>query len=170
MTKQQRSLLIFSSLALCALMVILLGTQKSDEPSSYQYKVTAVASPETLLKSHSRRPGSVPKAQPRLDKSALSSPRWKKSLEKSLMVQAGGNLKKADIEMVDSFDWKIGKANIKVDSIVVKLEHKKGHRSSFRAIVDASSGKILQTWDHPVIDNFTGKDAGITLDPRYHSH
>jgi hypothetical protein len=71
---------------------------------------------------------------------------------------------------VGTLDWKVGNVDVKVDSVIVKLEHVKGHKSSFRAIVDSSNGKILQTWDQPYIDNFSSKSVeSVKLDPRYHN-
>jgi hypothetical protein len=121
-----------------------------------------------------RGPASVPHTavtrQGNHTKWGLYRPAWKAALEKNLLLQGGGNLKKAEIEKVDSFDWKMGNVPVKVDSLIVKLEHVKGYKSSFRAIVDSSNGKILQTWDHPVNDNFDSHTrTGIKLDPRYHN-
>lgn len=98
-------------------------------------------------------------------------PVWKKNLEKTLFAQAGGTLKRVEIKVVDSFPWKVGAVELLVDSILVRLEGSKGQRSSFRAIVDATNGKILQTWDRPIIDHLDSKsDNGIRIDPRYHSN
>ncbi len=129
---------------------------------------------QNIIKPAFRGPASVPqvtvKSVSNHTKWGQSGPAWKTTLEKNLILQGGGNLKKAEIEKVDSFDWKMGNAPIKVDSLIVKLEHVKGYKSSFRAIVDSSNGKILQTWDHPVNDNFDSKSKdGIKIDSRYHN-
>ncbi|MFL5784331.1 MAG: hypothetical protein ACJ76H_06985 [Bacteriovoracaceae bacterium] len=120
-----------------------------------------------------RTPASVPSGvQNRVAVSTKTgpTPQWKSQLEKTLFTQGGGQLKKAEIEKVGTLDWKVGNVDVKVDSVIVKLEHVKGYRSSFRAIVDSSNGKILQTWDQPVLDNFSSKNsATVKLDPRYHN-
>lgn len=101
---------------------------------------------------------------------ATSHPVWKENLERTLRTQGGALIKNVKIEKVDSFDWKVGKIDVRVDSIKVSLQNEQGQRSSFRAIVDASSGKVLQTWDQPIIDNFSAKTSGtIKIDSRYHN-
>jgi hypothetical protein len=129
---------------------------------------------ENSVKPGFRGPASVPQVTSNTimnhTKLGQFQPAWKSTLEKNLLLQGGGNLKRAEIEKVDSFDWKMGNVPVKVDSLIVKLEHVKGYKSSFRAIVDSSNGKILQTWDHPVNDNFGSKSkADIKIDSRYHN-
>ncbi len=143
------------------------GTLSS--PSSLAYSPY-----EKSVKTGFRGPASVPSVTTKTisnhTKWGLSAPTWKVNLERNLILQGGGNLKRAEIEKVDSFEWKMGNVPVKVDSLIVKLEHVKGYRSSFRAIVDSSNGKILQTWDHPVNDNFgSNSEAGIKIDSRYHN-
>lgn len=120
-----------------------------------------------------RAPGSLPQSVRNpvaVFSQKTSEPIWKTKLEKVLLIQGAGELKSATIQKVDSFNWKMGNVEIPVDSVIVKLEHVKGHRSSFRAIVDSSSGKLLQTWDQPTFDDFGDKrTTGIKLDPRYHN-
>ncbi len=122
-------------------------------------------------KAQLRAPASVPQtALKAAVVPAVQAPVWKENLEKTLRTQGGTFVKNIEIEKVDSFDWKVGKVDVRVDSIKVSLQNIKGQRSSFRAIVDASSGKILQTWDQPVIDNFSAKTGGtIKIDSRYHN-
>lgn len=167
MTKQQRSQLILSSLGVSALLIMLIGTPEGQNPAPV---ITVKAKPQSQEVHHHRSPASVPPSQVQVPtpNAAIKQPHWKNQLEQTLFTQSSGNLKKAEIEKVDSFDWKIGKAHIKVDSIIVKLEHIQGQKTSFRAIVDASNGKILQTWDQPVVDEIGGKASDIRIDSRYH--
>jgi len=174
MIKEQRralAVLIPITIALISFWYIDGETEEklSTAPSSH-----IEAAPKIEFKTPSRFPASVPLnvRNPVIihTNAGLNHPVWKEKVEKTLLTQAAGNLKKAEIEKVDSFQWKMGKVDVQVDSIIVKLEHTKGHRSSFRAIVDASNGKILQTWDHPVLDNFDPKTRyGVKVDPRYHN-
>ncbi len=169
MTNEQKTpykILLSLSIALMCFWYI----DGKEEKSLPEIKTPA----QKIIKPGFRGPASVPQVTMESvsnhTKWGLSQPAWKTSLEKNLLLQGGGNLKKAEIEKVDSFDWKVGKAPIKVDSLIVKLEHVKGYRSSFRAIVDSSNGKILQTWDHPVNDNFDSKSKPeIKLDSRYNN-
>ena len=174
MTKEQRralGVLISFSIALMCFWFI----DKSGEKSVSSHSPDQT---RPLMRNSQFAPSRVPASVPATlrkpvithTNSGLSQPVWKKQLEKSLLVQAAGTLKNAEIDKVDSFNWKMGKVDVKVDSIIVKLEHVKGHRSSFRAIVDASNGKILQTWDAPINDNFDSKTRfGVKVDPRYHN-
>ena len=125
---------------------------------------------ETADKALLRTPGSAPQSTGNPVAQTAAGPVWKDQVEKALLAQGAGTVKSASVEKVDSFQWKMQHGEIPVDSVIVRLEHVKGHRSTFRALVDSSNGKILQTWDHPVIDNFRGRhSAGIKVDPRYHN-
>ncbi len=133
------------------------GTEKIIFP---QHSKNVVMGPKKLM---TREPASYAKHVPD------STPQWKDKLEATLFTQGKGTLKKAEIIKVDSFPWKLGQLNVEVDSIIVKLEDIQGRHSSFRAIVDSSNGKILQTWDPPTIDNFDPKNKfGVKIDSRYH--
>jgi hypothetical protein len=129
------------------------------------------AAPQKRSEVTARTPASGPQQPIRVAIAPVTShPVWKEKLEKTLKTQGGAFIKKIDIEKVDSFDWKVGKVDVRVDSIKVSLQNIKGQRSSFRAIVDASSGKILQTWDQPIVDNFSARTGGtIKIDSRYHN-
>ena len=175
MTKEQRRTLAVLIPFTLALMCFWFIDEETQESVSFATPHWHRPSLKTNSKNVSRVPASVPavhvqKAEITHTNTGLSHPVWKEQVEKNLLTQAAGTLKKAEIEKIDSFDWKIGKVDVKVDSVIVKLEHTKGHRSSFRAIVDASNGKILQTWDHPVIDQFDPKARNtVKIDPRYHN-
>jgi len=93
---------------------------------------------------------------------------WQKNLETTLTRLGGKDLKSIDIKRVDSFIWKQQNLLLNVESVLVRLYNQKGEETSFRAIVDAQNGKILQTWDQPVIDHINARDTfGIRLDSRY---
>lgn len=174
MTKEQRRALAVLIPFTIALMCFWIIDEEAQVSVSHPALPHSQMRPETSLKAQSRLPASVPanlqNAVVTHTNTGPTQPVWKKQLEKNLIVQASGTLKNAEIDKVDSFNWRMGKVDVKVDSIIVKLEHVKGHRSSFRAIVDASNGKILQTWDQPVLDNFDSKTRyGVKVDPRYHN-
>lgn len=173
MTRDEiRGLRILVPFAISLMCFWFFDGQENSVPTS---QVTKAHIPsQNSVKQGFRAPASVPATTAPTSaiskKSLLSDPVWKSSFEKNLILQGGGNLRNVEIEKVDSFEWKVGNVPVQVDSLIVKLEHVKGYRSSFRAIVDSSNGKILQTWDHPVNDNFDPKTkAGIKIDPRYHN-
>ncbi len=174
MTKDQRRTLAILVPFIVALMCFFYFDQEESATSESHHKtsqVKVVSGPDkTLIRSPASLPDSTPKSVANTTKPGLSHPVWKEKLETTLKAQGGNFITKIEIETLESFDWKVGKVDVRVDSIKVKLENVKGQRSSFRAIVDAKSGKILQTWDAPVVDNFTAKStADIKIDPRYHN-
>jgi len=95
---------------------------------------------------------------------------WEIKLEKNLMEQGGDSIKSLNIKKTDSFIWKQDATALHVESVTVTLKNQQNAESSFRALVDAQTGKILQTWDQPVFDPAHPKDNfKIKLDPRYHN-
>lgn len=171
--KSHLPILIFSSITV-TIMYLWYSGSKTPKALSVDSSTTVAPALKVDFKAPARVPASIPKNPPKAKITyttpGASHPVWEEKIEKNLLAQAAGTLKEAHIEKVDSFNWKVGKVDVLVDSIIVKLEHTKGHRSSFRAIVDASNGKILQTWDHPVLDNFNPKTRfGVKVDSRYHN-
>ncbi len=174
MTKEQRSALAILLPFTIALMCFFYIDEEAQElASTTNIGPRSKTSPETdkgILRSPAGQDKDLTKSLGYHTKPGLSHPVWKEKLESTLKTQGGNFITKINIETVETFDWKIGKVDVRVDSIIVKLENIKGQRSSFRAIVDATSGKILQTWDAPVVDNFTAKSSGeIKIDSRYHN-
>jgi hypothetical protein len=173
MTKNQKKTLVTILPFTIALMVFWIFGNSSDE-AKLQTVAKVQSRTQTMKKTPFREPASVPQtvqlAVINHTKNGLKEPVWKEALEKNLVLQGNGNLKKAEIEIVDSFEWKFGHVPVKVDSLLVKLEHMKGNRTSFNAIVDSSNGKILQTWNHPLTDDFNSRKRNyIKIDPRYHN-
>jgi hypothetical protein len=95
---------------------------------------------------------------------------WKSKVEKSLFIQGGKELKAVDIKRVDSFIWEHEGISLNVESVVISVTNQKGEERKFRAMIDPLNGKILRTWDHPVVDSMNPRDnqTGFKLDPRYH--
>ena len=172
MTKGKKHLSLFLFFTCTLAGFWFLSCQVGPESVSSSEKTISTPIAQNAVKPQFRGPASVPQTT-RIPVAAtqIKAPVWKEKLEKLLITQGAGQLKSATIEKVDSFNWKIGKVEVPVDSVIVKLEHVKGYRSSFRAIVDSSNGKLLETWDQPHFDNFGSKEgSGIALDPRYHSN
>jgi hypothetical protein len=169
--KQKRSLAILFPTAIALMCFWYFGAENKEKGREGVSSSRTGFVPKKKSDIPLRAPASVPQAPVKFANAPLeSSPVWKKNLEKTLKTQGGAFIKKIDIEKVDSFDWKVGKVDVRVDSIKVSLQNIKGQRSSFRAIVDASSGKILQTWDQPIVDNFSARIGGtIKIDSRYHN-
>lgn len=96
------------------------------------------------------------------------SPDWEDRLEASLKAQGGQNLKSITIKNEKSFVWDREENPLFVQSVVVTLVNQQEAQSSFRAIVDAQTGKILETWDQTISDPADVRGGfRIKLDPRY---
>ncbi len=174
MTKpQRRTLAVLLPFTIALMSFFFIDEESQETTTSHNQAIRTVNAPDSnagVLRAPASQPPTLQKAVATHTKPGLSHPVWKEKLETTLKTQGGKLVTKIHIETVDTFDWKIGKVDVKVDSIIVKLENVNGQRSSFRAIVDATSGKILQTWDAPIIDNYSAKTSGdIKIDPRYHN-
>lgn len=98
------------------------------------------------------------------------SPKWEDGLRKSLSLQGGNSLKSISVQKNESLIWVQDGGALNVESVTVKLKDFSDRETSFRAMVDSSNGKIIQTWDQPIIDDYhRNEESGIKLDPRYHS-
>ncbi len=97
-----------------------------------------------------------------------ASSEWREDLEEVLKTQAP-DLKELKISRLDSFIWSQGGQAIKVESVLVSFKNDQGQSTKFNALVDSQTGKILQSWNHPIIDSLNPRESfGIKLDPRYH--
>jgi Zn-dependent metalloprotease len=115
-------------------------------------------------------PGKEKEEIQKLKVSNLPSPQWQPALEKTLRAQGGDSLKEVSFNKVDSFVWAHDGIALFVESVIVTIKNDKNAVTTFRVLVDAQSGKILQNWDHPIFDPLNPKDRfRIKIDPRYHS-
>lgn len=95
---------------------------------------------------------------------------WKPELKKALLAQGGPSVKDIKIEKLDSFVWTVSGTALFVETVKITLKNDQNSVVSFNAMVDSQTGKILQNWNQPVIDNFDGRnDLKIHIDPRYHN-
>jgi hypothetical protein len=96
------------------------------------------------------------------------SPEWKKRLETSLKAQAGNSLKSIKIQKESSLVWMRDENPILVESVIVTLTNHQKMQSSFRALVDSQTGKVLESWDQTIFDPANVRDGfHFKLDPRY---
>ena len=96
------------------------------------------------------------------------SPEWKKRLETSLKAQAGNSLKSMKIQKESSLVWMRDENPILVESVIVTLTNHQKVQSSFRALVDSQTGKVLESWDQTIFDPANVRDGfHLKLDPRY---
>jgi len=98
-----------------------------------------------------------------------SSPEWKELLEENLRAQGGDEIEEIKIDKVDSFLWSHEGVSLNVDSVVITIRGRQNQSTKFRAIVDPQNGKILNSWDRPIVEYADpSKRRGIKVDPRYH--
>ncbi len=107
-------------------------------------------------------------SQRRIVLSNKVSAHWKEDLEKSLTGLAGATLKEIKISKLDSFIWTVSGQSLNVESVLITMENAKGEISKFNALVDSQNGKIIQTWNQPVVDSSNPREnSGVKIDSRY---
>jgi len=162
---------LFSLLFVMGLCAFFYTRKESSLPVS---KVTPEAKPQVVLNDNStlsngpvridipqRAPASVGYVN-------TPSPDWEDLLQESLKAQGGKNLKEIKIKSEKSFVWTREENPLFVQSVVVTLINQQEAQSSFRAIVDSQTGKILETWDQTISDPADVRGGfRIKLDPRY---
>lgn len=127
--------------------------QKADtplrQPASTKNAPTISTMPVTTTKQKREWLGKVD-GKVRFTNSASDD--WKLKLEKSLSRGLPSNTK---VEINNERDLVIvnGPAATNAQQVVVIFNSHK-NRSSYRAMVDAQSGKILRTWDHTIHETF----------------
>ena len=122
-------------------------------------------------------PSSAPEGNPETPSSTLSPshssknepvPVWESSLRDSIIKQGGAGVKDLQITPLESRTWVHEGKSLKVETAKISFKDPSGREISFKAMVDQQTGKVLQTWDQPVIDDFSHKDDfGVKIDPRY---
>ena len=124
-------------------------------------KIDSASAPEVAPSQVTRTPASV---------TYVNSPslEWKEHLITSLKNQAGDNLKDIQVKKEKSLIWTRDSNPLSAESVLVTLKGNQGEETTFRAIVDSQTGKILESWDRPVSDPADVK-AGfhLKLDERY---
>lgn len=169
MTKKQVTLLI------CCLVVfvgLFLWWQKpvahqlrsANKPASAKPSVTEIHGREIINQNKvkiDRLPASVSFInQPSAD--------WEKKLTQSLKAQAGSSLKELEIKKERSLVWTRDENALLVESVVVSMTNTQDVSSSFRALVDSQTGKVLETWDRTIFDPMDkSAEFRFKLDPRY---
>jgi hypothetical protein len=98
------------------------------------------------------------------------SPSTTKEIETIFRAQAGNSLKEVMIKRTDHFQWTHQGNTTEVESLIVTLKNQLNTTTTFRVLVDAQSGKIIQSWDHPILDPVNPRNNfKVRIDPRYHN-
>lgn len=80
------------------------------------------------------------------------SPIWEKELQKTLVSMGGETIENVSIKKVASVIWMKNYGGINAESVIITLRNKEGAESTFRALVDSASGRILETWDRTIFE------------------
>jgi hypothetical protein len=98
----------------------------------------------------------------------LPSDDWEQKLTQSLKIQGGNSLKELEIKKERSLVWMRDENALLVESVVISMKNHQDVSSSFRALVDSQTGKVLETWDRTIFDPMDkSSELGFKLDPRY---
>lgn len=93
---------------------------------------------------------------------------WSERLKESIQLQGGDEIEEIVLSKVASLIWVQNDVGINVESVQVRIKNKEGDETLFRALVDSQTGKILETWDRPIMDPVNPrKGFRLTVDPRY---
>ncbi len=98
----------------------------------------------------------------------IPSKNWEQRLRQTLKAQAGDSLLAIEIKKEKTLIWKRDENPLKVESVIVKLTSRQNVQSSFRALVDPQTGKVLESWDQTIFDPANVKENfSFKLDSRY---
>lgn len=157
----------------------------SHDTTKEEFKLARIPAPPELNDvKHQRNPASVDKFAGRLirEKRVLTgdvdkkledtsfelpmhnavNPEWKEHLGKSLIILQDPDTKVLVVEETPVIDVHNGKGRYMEEVIITYLK-KNGDRSSYRALVDSSSGEVIETWDRTIQEQILKKRGGITL-------
>ena len=143
--------------------------KKSSQKSTSDLKVTIL---EGNSQAEKNLPQPAPVGNKTTDKQVLAAnrpnPQWEGNLKNTLKTQAGNSLKNIKIVKERSFVYNKDQIPLHVESVLISLTNHQDVTASFRALVDAQTGKILETWDRPIFDPAeVRKEFRFKLDPRY---
>ena len=139
----------------------------SQDKESHGTLVTVTENPNRAVIDQNRNPTDrTPASASYINK---PSPEWEKRLETSLKAQGGNSLKEIKIQKENSLVWMRDENPLLVESVVITLINQKDMESSFRALVDSQTGKVLESWDQTIFDPTKVREETfrIKLDPRY---
>lgn len=100
---------------------------------------------------------------------ALDEP-WEENVKVQLKRQAMDDSVEVNIIKESTLFWEEMGTSIEANTIKVQLRTPAGETTSFRALIDSNTGKVLRTWDRPVLDPINPRErSGIKINSRYHT-
>ena len=85
---------------------------------------------------------------------------WKKILGEKLLYDLQDETQ-VFIKKIDSLLEIKGNEATYLEIAIVKFYDSKGNQSSFRALVDTESGKIMRRWDKTIFENYKSEKKGL---------
>jgi hypothetical protein len=158
MTKR-RLLLIVTLVSLGALLIFVLIPRQKVEVSfpaqnSPGLQPTIDESKALALRRHiNEARKTIPLAQQNNQYANVASPVWEQQLVDSLKLQMGETFGAVKIEKLDSLVYEKDNVALLVESVVIRLTNNLGEESSFSALVDSQSGRILETWNQSISEH-----------------
>lgn len=158
---------IVSALVIVAVVAVYFFTKKENtlpvtsQSSSKETLPAPQVAPEAAKTQQVRRPAST---------GYVNSPNkeWESLLTASLKSQAGNTLKEIKIVKEKSLVWNRDDVPLHVQSVVITMTNTQDVQSSFKALVDSQTGKVLETWDQSIFDPANVREGfRFKLDPRY---
>lgn len=161
---------ILSVFAIVAVVMVYFFFRKEhplsvSSPVSIQKTVEATSSPVKVLQEKTVAPVRKPASTGYVN---APSPDWEDKLTTSLKAQAGNTLKELKIVTNKSLIWTRDDVPLHVQSVTVSMTNQQDVQSSFSALVDSQTGKILETWNQSIFDPANVREGfRFKLDPRY---
>ncbi len=164
---------------LILIIIIALGTYlllRQDSVTPTDGPLSAKQFPLPKTESTEEDPSDIITTNPPLEKKENTrpvnavSPDWQTKLENTLRTQGGDSVKDIEIKKVDSRVWTQDGVSLNVESVIVTIKNHLNQTTTFRLLVDAQNGKILNNWDQPIIEYADPtRQPRIKVDPRYHN-
>ena len=136
------------------------------QESSTQKVITKKMNPQKILiKDKSKE------AEHHLDTNAVKhNVGHEKTMETTIRNMVKDSLSEMSFEKVEEIPWSYGGKKINAQSYIVTLKNEVNATTTFRVLVDARSGKLMESWDQPIYDPVNPRNNfKVKIDPRYHN-
>ncbi len=92
-----------------------------------------------------------------------------KTMETTIRNMVKDSLSEMSFEKVEEIPWNYGGKKVRAQSYIVTLKNEVNATTTFRVLVDARSGKLMESWDQPIYDPVNPRNNfKVKIDPRYH--
>lgn len=93
-----------------------------------------------------------------------------KTMETTIRNMVKDSLSEMSFEKVEEIPWNYKGKKVRAQSYIVTLKNDVNATTTFRVLVDAQSGKLMESWDQPIYDPVNPRNNfKVKIDPRYHN-